>query len=60
MRLVAIVVEVIGIATVAAGIGLEMALRADWAYIIIGVGSTLVAGGGMIYAKFYRRDLTNS
>lgn len=60
MRLVAIVVEVIGIATVAAGIGLEMAFRADWAYIVLGIGSVLVAGGGMIYAKFYKRDLTKS
>jgi len=55
MRLVAIVVEVIGIATVAVGIGLEMAFRADWGYIILGIGSTLVAGGAMIYAKFYKR-----
>lgn len=50
-----IIVEVVGIAVVSAGIGMEIALKADWCFGLITGGSLLVAAGGAIYAKFLRR-----
>ena len=50
-----IVVEVIGIAIVAFGIGFEVASGADLGYILICAGSLTVAGGSLIWAKFMRR-----
>lgn len=46
MRL-AIIVELVGISVVAAGIGYEIATRADLGFVFITVGSLLVAGGEM-------------
>ena len=54
MRLAAIVIELIGIATVGTGIGLELALGGEIYLVVITVGSCLVATGGIVYGKFIR------
>ena len=54
MRLTAIVIELIGIATIGTGIGLELALGGEIYLVVITVGSCLVAVGGVIWGKFIR------
>ena len=54
MRLTAIIIELVGIATIGTGIGLELALGGDIYLVVITVGSCLVATGGIIYGKFMR------
>ena len=51
-----VIIEVLGISTVGAGIGVEIALGADLGYVLITAGSLSVAAGGLIFAKFYRRS----
>jgi len=55
MRLASILIELIGIATVAAGIGMELAVGGEIYLVIITIGSCLVATGGVIWGKFLRR-----
>lgn len=50
-----VIIEVIGIAIVSAGIGLELALKAHWCFGLVTCGSVLVATGAAIYAKCLRR-----
>ena len=54
VKLLAAGIEVVGIAVVSAGIGLELAFKADVYLILIGAGSLLVATGGMLYVKVSR------
>ena len=54
MLLAAILIELIGIATVAAGIGLEIAYGGSVHLVTITVGSCLVAIGGVLFGKFFR------
>ena len=54
MRLVAIIVEVVGIAVVGTGIGLELAYGGDVYLVVVTVGSCLVAIGGVIWGKFLK------
>lgn len=54
IKLIAASIEVVGIAVVSTGIGLELAYKADAYLILIGAGSVLVATGGMLYAKVGR------
>lgn len=53
--LVAVIIEVFGIGLVGVGIGYEAATGADLGYLIITMGSCLVAGGALVWAKFLRR-----
>ena len=53
--LVSVMIEMIGIAAIGVGIGVEIAYGADWGYIILTVGSVMVAGGGILYAKLLRK-----
>ena len=46
------IVELTGIALMCVGLGYEMAYHADLGYIIMTSGSILIAGGGVLYAKF--------
>ena len=46
--------ELIGIAVIGGGIGVEVAMHADLGYILICVGSVVIAGGGVIWGKFMR------
>ena len=54
MKLVAIIIELVGITTIGAGIGLELALGGEIYLVVITIGSVLVATGGVIYGKFIR------
>ena len=54
MRLAAILIELIGIAAIATGIGMELACGGQIYLVIITVGSCLVATGGVIWGKFLR------
>ena len=51
LRLSAIAVEVLGIAVVSAGIGVETVTGADIGLIIITAGSAVIAAGSLFYAK---------
>lgn len=53
---VTVVVETLGIMAVSAGIGVELALHADFGFALVSGGSLLVAAGGALYAKFLRRS----
>lgn len=55
MKLLAIIVELIGIIVIGIGIGIEVTLGAEIGYISISVGSVFVATGGIIWGKFLRR-----
>lgn len=56
MRLLAVILEVIGVAAIGAGIGVELATGADTGWVIVTTGSCLVAIGGVIWGKFMRRS----
>jgi hypothetical protein len=51
----AIVLEVIGVAGITAGIALEIVLHADIGLFVITGGSVLVAAGGLVWSKVYRK-----
>jgi len=53
-HLIPIVIELLGIATVGIGIGLEISLGGSLYLIMITSGSCLVAAGGVIWGKFMR------
>lgn len=53
-KLIPVIIESIGIATVGIGIGLEIAFGGAAYLIVITVGSLLIATGGMIWGKFMR------
>lgn len=55
MLLVTILIELIGIAVIAAGIGLEVAYGGQIYLVVITIGSCLVATGGLIFAKVLKR-----
>lgn len=49
-----VAVELIGIAAVGTGIGVELATKADIGWAVVTSGSCLVAIGGVIWGKFMR------
>ncbi len=53
-KLIPIVIELVGISTIGAGIGLELAQGGSIYLIMITIGSCLVAAGGIIFAKFMK------
>ena len=53
--LAAIIVELVGIATIGAGIGIEISMHADLGYMLITGGSLVLAGGSLLWAKIMRR-----
>jgi len=53
--LLPIILEVVGIAAIGVGIGVEMAARADVGWAVVTAGSCLVAIGSVIWGKFMRR-----
>ncbi len=53
-HLIPICIELVGIAVVGAGIGLELAQGGAVYLIMITAGSCLVAAGGIIWGKFMR------
>ncbi len=48
----AIVIELVGIATIGIGIGIELASNVDFGLVVTTTGSCLVAMGGVIWGKF--------
>ena len=56
MRLLAVTLEIVGIAAIGAGIGVELITGADIGLVVITIGSCLVASGGVIWGKFIRRS----
>ena len=53
-QLIPIALELIGISTIGAGIGLELAQGGAIYLVIITTGSLLVASGGIIWGKFLK------
>lgn len=47
-----IIVELVGVATVGIGIGVELATHADIGWATVTIGSCLVAIGGILWGKF--------
>ncbi len=56
MILLPVTLEVIGIAAIGVGIGIELATHADIGWAVVTTGSCLVAIGGVIWGKFMRRE----
>jgi len=54
-KLVPIALELVGIAAIGVGIGVELATHADVGWTIVTTGSCLVAVGGVIWGKFMRQ-----
>jgi hypothetical protein len=50
MRLLAITLELIGIAIIGTGIGVELVTGAEVGFVAITIGSLLVATGGIIFS----------
>ena len=51
---VAVVIEVVGIAFLGAGIGIEIGYEADIGFILATTGSAAIAGGSLIWAKIFK------
>jgi hypothetical protein len=54
-KLIPITIELVGIAAIGAGIGVELATHADIGWAMVTTGSCLVAIGGVIWGKFTRK-----
>jgi hypothetical protein len=54
-KLLPVALELIGIATIGVGIGVELATQADIGWALVTTGSCLVAVGGVIWGKFTRK-----
>ena len=54
-KLLPVALELVGIATIGVGIGVELATHADIGWAIVTTGSCLVAVGGVIWGKFTRK-----
>ncbi len=53
-KLIPITIELVGVAAVGTGIGVELATQADIGWATVTIGSCLVAIGGIIWGKFMR------
>ncbi len=56
MKLLPIILELVGVAAIGVGIGVELATHADIGWAIVTIGSCLVAIGGVIWGKFTRKE----
>ena len=56
MTLLPIILELLGIAAIGVGIGVEVATHADIGWTAVTIGSCLLAIGGVIWGKFMRRE----
>ena len=54
-KLLPVALELVGIATIGVGIGVELAAHADIGWALVTTGSCLVAIGGVIWGKFTRK-----
>ena len=55
-KLLPIALELMGIAAIGAGIGVEIAEHAHIGWVLVTAGSLLVAAGGIICGKLMRSD----
>jgi len=55
-KLLPVALELVGIATIGVGIGVELATHADIGWALVTTGSCLVAVGGVIWGKFIRKQ----
>jgi hypothetical protein len=53
-KLLPVTLEIVGIAAIGVGIGVELATHADIGWAIVTTGSCLIAVGGVIWGKFMR------
>jgi hypothetical protein len=53
-KILPVTVELIGIATISSGIGIELASKAEIGYVIISIGSLFIATGAIIWGKFMK------
>jgi hypothetical protein len=53
-KILPIILELIGIITISSGVAIELASKADIGYVIITIGSLVVATGGIIWGKFMK------
>ena len=51
-KMLPILIELAGIAAIGAGIGIELATHADIGWVVVTIGSCVVAIGGVIWGKF--------
>ncbi len=54
-KLIPITIELVGIAAIGVGVGVELATQADIGWAMVTTGSCLVAVGGVIWGKFTRK-----
>ncbi|MDP2731475.1 MAG: hypothetical protein Q8O55_13500 [Dehalococcoidales bacterium] len=54
-KLLPVALELVGIAAIGVGIGVELATHADIGWALVTTGSCLVAVGGVIWGKFTRK-----
>jgi len=54
-KLFPVILEVVGVAAIGVGIGVELATGADVGWAVVTSGSCMVAIGGVIWGKFVRR-----
>ena len=52
--IIPITIELVGIAGIGVGVGIELATHADLGWAVVTSGSCLVAIGGVIWGKFMR------
>ena len=55
-KLLPVALELVGIAAIGVGIGVELATHADIGWALVTTGSCLVAVGGVIWGKFIRKE----
>ncbi len=51
----ALLLELVGLAAIGCGLGVEVAMEAHFGFIFISVGSVFVATGGIVWGKFMRQ-----
>lgn len=51
-KILPILIELTGIAAIGVGVGIELATKADVGWVVVTIGSCLVAIGGAIWGKF--------
>jgi len=54
-KLIPITIELVGVAAIGTGIGVELATHADIGWAIVTTGSCLGPIGGVIWGKFMRK-----
>ena len=50
-KLLCVIIELIGIIVISAGIGIELAYKADIGYVTMSAGAIMITAGSVVYAK---------